>query len=187
MQSIKLAKRQLRKSMSHRLQHLTQDQLRRESEQVLQRVQALPEFQQAQHLAIYISMAEGELQTRALLRTVLQTNRSLYVPRCDGKAMEMVPIPDQRVLDTLPVNRWGIPEPLPECPTVDPALLDFILVPGVAFDRHNNRCGHGKGYYDRYLERATSAYACGAGLPLQMVEQVPVAEHDKTLDHIITN
>jgi 5-formyltetrahydrofolate cyclo-ligase len=31
--------------------------------------------------------------------------------------------------------------------------LDFMLVPGVAFDMENRRLGHGKGFYDRYLQR----------------------------------
>lgn len=28
-----------------------------------------------------------------------------------------------------------------------------MFMPGLAFDQHRNRLGHGKGYYDRYIAR----------------------------------
>ena len=31
--------------------------------------------------------------------------------------------------------------------------LDIVLMPGVAFDRQMNRIGHGKGYYDRFIQQ----------------------------------
>ena len=47
---------------------------------------------------------------------------------------------------------FGIQEPEEETSTpVDPEEIDVILVPCVSFDRRGNRCGHGAGYYDRYL------------------------------------
>jgi 5-formyltetrahydrofolate cyclo-ligase len=45
--------------------------------------------------------------------------------------------------------------------------LDIMLVPGVAFDMENRRLGHGKGYYDRYLQRYKDIVASRseAGMP----------------------
>lgn len=47
-------------------------------------------------------------------------------------------------------NAYNIPEPL-DTETVDPSLLDMVIIPMLAFDLNGNRVGYGKGFYDRYL------------------------------------
>lgn len=78
--------------------------------------------------------------------------------------------------------------------------LDLILAPGVAFDSGAGRLGHGKGYYDRYLDKSESfAKAKGRldggpvcvalGLREQVLSQgetVPSDERDRVLDGIVT-
>ncbi|SFC01922.1 5-formyltetrahydrofolate cyclo-ligase [Parapedobacter composti] len=61
-------------------------------------------------------------------------------------------------------NRWGIPEPQNGTP-IEPAAIDAVLVPLLAFDTHGNRVGYGKGFYDRFL-RACRADTQKIGLSL---------------------
>ena len=68
----------------------------------------------------------------------------------------------------------------------DYAAIDFIVVPGVAFDAKGNRLGRGKGYYDRLLPRIPSAYKAGICFPFQLVEEVPAESFDVRMDIIIT-
>ena len=79
----------------------------------------------------------------------------------------------------------GIEEPTGTLFT-DYAAIDFIAVPGVAFDRNGNRLGRGKGYYDRLLPRIPSAYKAGICFPFQLVEEVPAEPFDIRMDEVIT-
>jgi 5-formyltetrahydrofolate cyclo-ligase len=51
----------------------------------------------------------------------------------------------------LVIHKWGLPEPPLDALRIDPADIDVVLVPGVAFDTSGNRIGYGKGFYDRFL------------------------------------
>ena len=74
-------------------------------------------------------------------------------------------------LEALPENSWGIKEPpegwgvgrLDASPAEgEGAAVDLVLVPAMCFDKAGSRCGHGRGYYDSFLER-TFAAADAAG------------------------
>ncbi|KAJ1942745.1 hypothetical protein FBU59_003110 [Linderina macrospora] len=99
--------------------------------------------------------------------------------------MDMVELRGKEDLESLAKNKWGIPEPAKDRVGVDAGVLDFVLVPGVAFDRNGNRCGHGKGYYDRFLETNPKVFKCAVCLDEQVVENVPTDEFDKTPDIVI--
>ncbi|KAJ2143751.1 hypothetical protein IW136_001571 [Coemansia sp. RSA 678] len=179
-----LTKAQLRRHMQHTLSLLSPAQLLTESTTVIHLVTSLPAYQRAQHLSIYISTPTSELQTTQLIRHALKEGKRVYVPRCDGQIMQMVELKDGG-LETMARNKWGILEPGKEERAVDPNVLEFVLVPGVAFDSHGNRCGHGKGYYDRYLQQ-TQAFTCAVCLNDQVIEAVPVDAHDQKPNMIIS-
>ena len=65
----------------------------------------------------------------------------------------------------------------------------FMLVPGVAFTKDGKRLGHGKGFYDIYIEEMKNAgmkpFLYGVCLPCQIVEDLPTDEHDVPMDKVI--
>ena len=88
--------------------------------------------------------------------------------------------------DVLVKGGFGVREPGPDAPEVFPKCL---LVPLVAFDRRGGRIGYGKGHFDRAiaaLEKQHPILTIGLGYAVQEIEQVPVEEHDRLLDVIIT-
>ncbi|KAJ2784310.1 hypothetical protein H4R18_001196 [Coemansia javaensis] len=180
-----LAKRQLRAQMRQALAAVPPAQVQDESARVCAHVMRLAAYQRAQRISIYLSMDSGELQTDALVADARRRGKAVFVPRVAGARMDMVPLPGDVDPLRLPRDRWGIRVPPPGLAPADPESLDFVVVPGVAFDRAGNRCGHGRGYYDRYLARAAAAYACAVCLAAQVVPAVPTDPHDRSPDAVI--
>jgi len=83
------------------------------------------------------------------------------------------------------VGKFGIREPSPRCPEVPLNQLDFVLVPGVAFDMNGRRLGRGKGYYDRLLAQV-GGKTCGVAFDEQIVDEVPAGPNDVDLNCILT-
>ena len=81
----------------------------------------------------------------------------------------------------------GIPEPRAGCREIQLGDVDWVLVPGVAFDAAGRRLGYGGGYYDRLLPLLPTTVPRVAGaFDLQIVEAVPAAAHDIGVDCVIT-
>lgn len=91
-------------------------------------------------------------------------------------------------------GRFGLLEPGPQVPAWPPRAeggrIDVMLVPGIAFDRSGGRLGHGRGYYDRYLanhgRHGPLPALVAPAFSVQMVDKVPVEEHDAAVDFVAT-
>src|ERR1700733_8658070 len=81
---------------------------------------------------------------------------------------------------------WGIREPKPEAPQVEP---DILLVPLLAFDRAGYRLGYGAGYYDMTIHRLRAlkpVIAIGIAFAAQEVPKIPTTPRDERLDLVLT-
>lgn len=64
---------------------------------------------------------------------------------------------------------------------------DAVLVPAAAVDRHGNRLGWGKGYYDRFLETVDSeTLVVAVVFDSDVLDEVPIEAHDRAVDFIVT-
>lgn len=79
---------------------------------------------------------------------------------------------------------WNIPEPPPEAPELEPAIL---LVPLVGWTMDGDRLGHGGAYYDRVLAlRAPRPFTIGIGFEHARLATIYPQPHDIPLDVILT-
>jgi 5-formyltetrahydrofolate cyclo-ligase len=133
-------------------------------------------------VGLYVALP-GEVDLNDLEDVLAGTGRGICVPAFDpergGYALAAV-TPSTRYI-TAP---FGLREP--EDPEwVDPAAVDCIVVPGVAFDGAGHRVGHGGGHYDRMLA-VTSALKIGAAFDFQVFDEVPAGSHDVMMDAVVT-
>ena len=75
---------------------------------------------------------------------------------------------------------------LADCTPVDPAEIDAVVAPLVAFDDTGMRLGYGGGNYDRlFAQLKPSAVVCGVAFAEQRAHAVPAEPHDAPLAHIV--
>jgi 5-formyltetrahydrofolate cyclo-ligase len=185
-ESLQLAKKSLRERIIAQRNALDASQRRESSAKILERLLLLPEYRGAAVVAAYASFG-SELDTAIFLRAALSAGKRLLLPRIDkaGHRLELRQVSDPE--SDLVAGVWGIREPGEHCPMIPPSLVDFILVPGVAFTAKGERLGYGGGYYDRLLTgvRPQTFRAAGA-FSLQVVEDLPTGENDQRLHCVVT-
>ena len=85
------------------------------------------------------------------------------------------------------VSKFGILEPSNSSKDLVP---DLVVVPLVAFDKHLNRIGYGKGYYDRMLLNVSkikkNTIFLGIAYSFQKCFSIPTNKYDFKLDYIFT-
>ena len=143
------------------------------------RLRAHPEWQ---CIAVF-SALPGEVDLAGLVAR--HPARRWAYPRVEGDDLvfHAVTHPDTE----LATSHYGIREPNPDLPVVDPSEIDLFLCPGLAFDSGGGRLGRGRGYYDRTLACAKpTATKIGVGFPAQQVADTFLQPHDIRMDEIIS-
>ena len=82
---------------------------------------------------------------------------------------------------------YGILEPVTENSKIlEPGDIDLVIVPCVAFDEYGNRCGHGAGYYDRFMEYMPPESLIMVAFEAQKMEALVTEETDIPVSTIVT-
>jgi 5-formyltetrahydrofolate cyclo-ligase len=192
MQDLFARKAELRKSIRCLLDDLEESEVAARSLLVQERLFASAWWRRARWLFVYIPMAE-EVDTTPIVTRAYREGRLVAIPRIEGEEITFYRY-QGRTRELIP-NQFGILEPDPQWLPVDPRRLGegplLILAPGLAFDRALRRIGRGKGYYDRFLQRARrgpqECQAVGLTLAEQVVAEVPVGPLDQRLDGLISD
>lgn len=173
-----------------------------------QRLSELSTIEQAQHASIipthllsdptissasiilaYAALAT-ELSLDPFIAAAFDAGKTICIPRINWDTKSMAPVAITNLHDDLQTGRYDIRVPKPGLATLEPAQIDVILLPGLAFDRAGNRLGRGAGFYDRFISALHDAghrpTLIGVCYHAQIVDSVPTEPHDHRVDRVIT-
>lgn len=179
---LKRAKRALRRDVIARRDALPEPERGAASRSIADRVAGLPEARDAAAVMAFWSFG-SEVDTAPLIEQFVAEGKTVALPRIEGSEVISVAfVPGAATTGT----SFGAMEPA-EGRVLDPAELDLVVVPGVAFDRSGNRVGYGAGYYDRFLPRTRAGVpAVAIAFAMQVVPEVPAGRTDRRVDAIVT-
>lgn len=152
---------------------------------VLEQVKALPEYQEAETLFVYVD-CKHETETSDLIRQAWADGKKTAVPKVIGEAMKFFYITSLE--DDLEEGYFGIREPYEKNPADEAADREgsLMIMPGVAFDEARHRIGYGGGFYDRYLEAHPGLRTAALAFEFQVKAEVPFEKFDILPGRIVT-
>lgn len=186
------AKQALRKQIKMKLKNMTDFEREFQTSNIVKQLFLHKKYKECNRISVYLSMT-SEVQTNEILSHALESGKKVFIPKYVGSNMDMVRLASMDDYNSLPETKWKIKQPADDDYTRENALdtggLDLIVVPGVGFTANGDRMGHGRGYYDTYIEKASKVripYLIGLAYSVQMCENIPISAHDKPLNEVLT-
>nr|HIK01166.1 5-formyltetrahydrofolate cyclo-ligase [Candidatus Undinarchaeales archaeon ERR594346 U_76725] len=157
----------------------------KKSEVIGKRLLELPEFSKASKIMLY-SSKDSEVDTASIIRSCIQSEKEVYLPRTDIKSRKMEAVLISEFPEDVEIASFGLLEPKKDLnATENLREIDLVIVPGVAFDERGNRLGYGFGFYDRFLTEVR-APKIGLSFESHVLDLVPQESHDVRVDKIVT-
>jgi len=167
----------LRKEIREKINQLSEEEKIFQSTEIFKKLENLPEFWQANTMLIYWSLP-NEVRTHDFIEKWSAT-KTILLPCVEDNHLILKHYKDNSCLY---VGKFNICEPTTDKFT-NYSDIDLCIVPGLAFDRHGNRLGKGKGFYDKFLSNV-NAMKIGVCFDIQVVKNVPHDNWDKKMDLI---
>jgi 5-formyltetrahydrofolate cyclo-ligase len=181
MDIIKIEKNTIRQLVLDRKKDISIEGKKRLSELIFPLIEKDSLFESSKIIMAYWSM-DDEVYTHDFIRKWSKTKK-IILPSVDGNTLRLKVYRGEEQL----VNgqKYNIREPS-GADYENPERIELIIVPGIAFDKTNNRLGRGKAYYDKLL-KTIQAKKYGVCFSFQMFDSIPVNHLDIKMDKVFTN
>jgi 5-formyltetrahydrofolate cyclo-ligase len=152
------------------------------SERIVNKIMKLDVYQKASVIAIYKSM-KNEVNMDLLIKHSLNNGKIVLLPRVVGNDIIFF---KYYFDDFLEKSNFNVLEPIFNKKTIYDKEIHLAVVPGLAFDKENNRLGYGKGFYDRFLANKAIC-KIGVCFKEQLMDNIPTSSNDIKMDLILTD
>lgn len=129
--------------------------------------------------------ADGEAPAERYARFFAEAGHTITLPHLadENGAMTFREHSDPFAQSDLETGPFGIQQPTADAQEIVP---DVLIVPLLGFTASGQRLGQGGGHYDRWLAKHPDTIAIGLAWDVQLVDSLPLADHDQPLAAIVT-
>lgn len=171
-------KKELRQEFTYLRDNL--DNRYEKSLEIKKRIMNLTIYKNSISIALYYSM-RSEVDTKELINDSLSLGKKVYLPKIiNNKKMKFLLVDKNTKYEK---NNFGVMEPIDG---IESNQFDLMIIPGLSFDKDNNRLGYGRGYYDNYLSNIDT-YKIGICFDEQLIEHLPNDKNDIKMNLVITD
>ncbi|MCQ2554938.1 MAG: 5-formyltetrahydrofolate cyclo-ligase [Clostridia bacterium] len=176
-----MGKKEERKEIKEKLDRLASSERLSESEKISESLLEMDEVRDAEVIMTFYPLKD-EPDIREFNRKLKIMGKRVVFPVMNS---DSTITPVEGKVWKFTKKEFSVMEPDGMNPEVKPSDIDLVLVPLVGFDGELNRLGHGKGFYDRFLE-GYNGITIGISYSVQKLEKITVSEYDRKLSKIIT-
>ncbi len=179
-------KAQLRRKLQNCLLAIPSEQRSVKSRKACRNLLSISQFQSASTIMMYLSLPHEADTSEAILHA-WQLGKVVAVPKISWQQRHMMPVKIHSLQTGFSTSASGLRSPIAGLP-MPFEEIDLVVTPALGFDRKGNRLGRGGSYYDRFFANAElNASRCGFGFAEQIIETIPVTEHDEPVDFLVTD
>ena len=187
LESIVRDKIAIRKTIIQKRAKLSDLKKNEKSIAIAKRLFGMDEFKKSKSVFCFLSTS-SEVQTDWIIRESLGLGKQVLVPfLASGEAnLQVASISSMNIEFVAGIN--GVREPAPKFrEAVHFSSIDFVVVPGLAFDIFGNRVGYGGGFYDKFFKKISmDVTRVAIGYGFQLLDKVPYAELDVPVHFLVT-
>jgi 5-formyltetrahydrofolate cyclo-ligase len=178
----KMNREEIRRQMLALRGQLSPGEAARRGARITRKLSRLIALDSPKTIMVFCAM-KNEVELSSWADGYREAGFTILLPRIEGETIQPV-----RYSENTPLVKSSLGVLEPEGGPYPLEKIDYIIVPGLAFDRHGFRLGYGKGYYDRFLPQCEpQTQIWGVAYRFQRVEDIGPHRQDWPVQRVITD